>query len=239
MRLNKYIALCGVASRRGADSLIADGRVSVNGEPVKTMGPEIEAGRDVVSVDGKVVTPPEDRVYIMLNKPAGYICSCNDERGRKTVLDIIEGFDLRLFPVGRLDADTEGLLLLTNDGDFAYQCTHPKHEVKKTYYAVIEGNPDEGSFERLRTGIKIDEVMTSPAEIEIFKSISNETSLNITIHEGRNRQVKKMFEAAGCRVTYLKRVSIGSLKLGNLRTGEWRYLKSEDFRLLGIKKEDF
>ncbi|MDD5017745.1 MAG: pseudouridine synthase [Eubacteriales bacterium] len=232
MRLNKYIALCGAASRRGADKLIADGRVTVNGGIVLGMGTDIDIQKDTVCVNGAVIRPQTENVYIMLNKPEGYICACSDDRGRRTVIDLIDGIDARIFPVGRLDYDTEGLLLLTNDGDFAYRCTHPKHEVNKKYYAVARGVLNDQAVRTLCGGVTIEGVKTSKAEIEIVKKTSKRTEMFITIHEGRNRQIKKMFQLIGCHISYLKRVAIGDLELGDLATGKWRCLKHDEINLL-------
>ena len=185
MRLNKYIALCGVTSRRGADKLIAEGKVTLNGFTVRTMGPDIDIEKDKVCVCGIAISPQKDKVYIMLNKPVGYICSCADERGRKTVIDLVKGVNERIYPVGRLDIDTEGLLILTNDGDFAYRCTHPKHEVNKKYFAVIEGPFDENAVRKLCSGVTIDGEKTSGSEIEIIEIKENKAKLYITIHEGK------------------------------------------------------
>lgn len=234
MRLNKYIASCGVTSRRGADKLIAEGKVTVNGALVTTMGGEIDESDDV-RIDGKAIKPQAD-VYIMLNKPAGYICSCADDRGRKTVLDLIKGVEGRVFPVGRLDYDTEGLLILTSDGDFAYRCTHPKHEINKKYYAEVKGALDSRAVSELRRGVMVDGQKTSQAQIDILESKDGLSKLHVVIHEGRNRQVKKMFEAVGCKVTYLMRVAIGELELGGLATGAWRRLEESDFIRLGVMK---
>lgn len=236
MRLNKYIASCGVASRRGADKLIADGKVTVNGARVTTMGPDIDESSDIVCVDGARISLKDDDVYIMLNKPAGYLCSCSDDRGRKTVLDLIEGVDERIFPVGRLDIDTEGLLILTSDGDFAYRCTHPKHEIGKKYLVVAEGPLDANALKLLRGGVAIDGRKTSPADIELLEQKDGSAKLHVTIHEGRNRQIKKMFEAVHCAVAYLERVSIGNLNLEELQKGAWRHLSEDDFKRLGIRK---
>ena len=164
MRLNKYIASCGVASRRGADALIVQGRVTVNGRGVDTVGMNINPDTDTVAVDGTLLSLADKKVYIMLNKPAGVLSTCRDDRGRRTVLELVGNVGLRLFPVGRLDYDTEGLLLLTNDGDFAYRCTHPRHEVKKTYIALVHGRL-ETDIRRLESGIVLDEVKTAPAVI--------------------------------------------------------------------------
>lgn len=237
MRLNKYIALCGVSSRRGADELIEQGKVTVNGSVVRTMGTDINTETDVVCVGGREVSPEEEHVYIMLNKPAGYLSTCLDDRGRKTVIDLVKNIDNRVFPVGRLDYDTEGLLLLTSDGDFAYRCTHPKHEISKKYSAVVKGALDDNAVRKLRDGIIIEGRKTSEAIIDIIEKKENTAKLNVTIHEGRNRQIKKMFESVGCTVSYLKRISIGKLELGDLKAGTWRYLNEHDFNLLGISAE--
>lgn len=237
MRLNKYIALCGVSSRRGADELIARGKVTVNGSVVRSMGPDINAENDVVCIDGLKISPEEKHVYIILNKPAGYISACSDGRGRKTVIDLVKGEDSRIFPVGRLDYDTEGILILTSDGDFAYRCTHPKHEISKKYYAVVNGALDDKAIHKLQRGVIIEGRKTSEACIEIVEKKENAVKVYITIHEGRNRQIKKMFESVGCSVAYLKRVSIGNLGLADMAPGTWRYFKEDDFKLLGVYAE--
>jgi pseudouridine synthase len=235
VRLNKYIALCGAASRRGADKLIAEGKVTVNGENVTTMGPDIDEAKDVVTVNGVRISPEKDNVYIMLNKPAGVISSCHDDRGRKTVVDLVKGMGKRVYPAGRLDYDTEGLLILTSDGRFAYKCTHPKHEVYKKYFAEVDGPLDGKAIKALRRGVVIDGRATSKAEVDILGRKGGITELYITIHEGRNRQIKKMMESIGCSVRYLKRISIGELELGDLPLGKWRELSAEDIILLGIE----
>lgn len=234
MRLNKYIALCGVSSRRKADELIEQGKVTVNGSAVREMGIDIDTDSDTVCVDGSLISPEKEHIYIMLNKPAGYISACSDDRGRKTVLDLLRNIDTRIFPVGRLDYDTEGLLILTSDGEFAYRCTHPKHEISKKYLAVVEGAFDERTAGMLQAGVDIEGRKTSKAEIEVVEKNGNTAKVYVTIHEGRNRQVKKMFETVGCSVSHLKRVSIGGLELGDLKTGEWRYLYEDDFGRLGV-----
>lgn len=234
MRLNKYIASCGAASRRGADMLVEAGRVTVNGIVVQSHGMDIDEKSDAVCLDGAKLNPETKKIYIMLNKPAGVLCTCHDDRGRKTVLDIVRDVDERLFPVGRLDYNTEGLLLMTNDGDFAFRCTHPSHEQNKTYFARVAGDLTQKTVTSLENGIDIDGRVTSKAKINILVRFENAVSLSITIHEGRNRQVRKMFEAVGCRVDYLKRTAIGNLNMGNLGLGQWRHLTEKDFSLLGI-----
>jgi len=234
VRLNKYIASCGAASRRGADDLISSGRVTVNGIVPETMGFDVDENHDIVCLDGVTLSLVQEKIYIMLNKPAGYLSACADTRGRKTVVDIIDDGE-RLFPVGRLDYDTEGMLLLTNDGDFAYWCMHPRHEVPKTYYAIIKGILRDDVLQTLRNGVDIDGERTQPAQIDIINRSSKRTELTITIREGKNRQIKKMFQLSGCRVSYLQRIAIGPLKLGTLAPGQWRNLTAEDMIKIGYE----
>lgn len=237
MRLNKYIASCGASSRRGADTLISAGRVSVNGLPVQVLGTDIDTEKDTVSIDGVPIWPEQEKMYIMLNKPKSVLSACSDDRGRKTVISLFGDTGARLYPVGRLDYDTEGLLLLTNDGDFAYRCTHPKHELKKTYLVSVRGKLDAQAIEKLQKGVVIDDKKTSPADVRILNHVGDQARVAIIIHEGKNRQVKKMFEAVGCRVEHLKRTAIGALKLGSLQSGQWRPLDKQDFEKLGVGKE--
>jgi 23S rRNA pseudouridine2605 synthase len=229
-RLQKYIARCGVTSRRKAEELIFQGRVKVNGEVVIniiTINPE----RDRVEVDDKLIMPNENKIYIMLNKPTGIITSAKDQFGRKTVLDIINVKE-RVYPVGRLDYDTSGLLILTNDGDFAYKMTHPSHEVEKVYVAEVLGTPTEEEMNAFRNGLHIEDYVTSPAEIRILSKKSKTSIVEIKIHEGRNRQVRKMCDKIDHPVIKLKRIRIGKLSLGDLKIGEWRHLTSEEVRYL-------
>jgi 23S rRNA pseudouridine2605 synthase len=235
MRLNKYIASCGAASRRGADAFIAQGRVTVNGKPVDSIGMDINPDTDTVAVDGTLLSLPEEKVYIMLNKPAGILSTCRDDRGRKTVLNLVGTAGTRLFPVGRLDYDTEGLLLLTNDGDFAYRCTHPRHEIDKTYSAVVHGRLDDMAIRHLQEGVMLDGIKTAPAQIKVLKRSGMETEIEITIHEGRNRQVKRMFESVGCHVMALKRIAFGSLTLGDLAIGKWRFITKMEQKSIDIQ----
>lgn len=233
VRLQKYIAMCGTASRRKAEEMIADGRVKVNGERVTEQGVKVEIGADKVSVDGEELTLVAKKYYIMLNKPVGYVSTVSDQFDRPTVVDLLsEEIKTRIFPVGRLDYDTEGLLLLTNDGDFTYKVTHPKFEMGKTYIATVGGGLTIAGINALRRGVRIDDYKTSPAEVEIIDSEKNETNVKITIHEGRNRQVRKMFEAVGVKVLALQRVSIGNVELGNLPLGRWRHLTSHEISYL-------
>lgn len=234
VRLQKYIAMCGVASRRNAETLIDEGKVCVNGQKVSEQGIKVEIGADTVTVNGKTVKPVNRLYYIMLNKPVGYVSTVKDQFERPTVIDLLGGeIPARLFPVGRLDYDTEGLLLLTNDGDFAYKITHPKHKVDKTYIAVLKGGISIKGLAQLRRGVRLDDgFVTSPAEIEMLNTDAGHTTVKITIHEGKNRQVRRMFEAVGSKVVELQRVAIGRTELGNLPLGRWRYLTSHEISFL-------
>ena len=228
MRLQKYLALCGVASRRSAENLILDGRVAVNGVTVTELGTKVTR-KDKVFFDGKEVSYEEEKIYIAVNKPVGYLSSVSDDRGRKTVVDLVKNdFTERLYPVGRLDYDTEGLIFLSNDGDFTYAVTHPKHNVNKTYEAVLKGRLTEDQIFSLCKGVDIDGFITSPALVDVIDEREGKSIVNITIHEGKNRQVRKMFEAVGHRVVKLKRISVGRVKLGNLKPGQWRHLTERE-----------
>lgn len=235
VRLQKYIAMSGVASRRAAETMIQEGRVSVNGKKVTEQGVKIETGADNVSVDGKPIKAKNKNYYIMLNKPVGYVSTVKDQFERPTVVDLVKKDleDARIFPVGRLDYDTEGLLLLTNDGDFTYKVTHPKFEKDKTYIATIKGGITIAGINKIRRGVYIEEnFKTSPAQAEILDAVDGRTYIQITIHEGKNRQVRKMFEAVGCKVIGLKRIKIGTVELGNLPLGRWRHLTSHEVSYL-------
>jgi len=231
IRLQKFLADCGVASRRKAEEIIEAGRVTVNNEKITQLGTKV-SDHDVVMVDGKKVKPVFKKIYILLNKPVGYLTTVTDDRGRNTVMDLIKTeIHERVFPVGRLDYDTEGLLLLTNDGDITYALTHPKHEVTKTYVVALNEVPTPIMVDKLRKGVKVDNKKTMPSDVDWLK----DNILKITIHEGRNRQVRKMIEAVGYEVVELKRVSIGNILLGNIPLGRWRHLtKSEIDYLRGV-----
>lgn len=234
VRLQKYMAMCGTASRRGAEQMIADGRVSVNGVRVTEQGIKVEVGADKVSVDGVPIKPSGKMYYIMLNKPVGFVTTVKDQFERPTVVDLVsKDIDERIFPVGRLDYDTEGLLLMTNDGDFTYKITHPKHNVEKTYIAVLKGGITIRGLNQLRKGVRLDDdFVASPAEVEILDAFDGHTTVKITIHEGKNRQVRRMFEAVGSKVKELQRISIGKVELGNLPLGRWRHLTSHEVNYL-------
>ena len=232
MRLQKYMALCGVASRRKSEEIIGEGRVKVNNVVITELGTIIDPSKDKVLVDDKRIKLESNMVYIMLNKPIGYVSSLSDEKGRKVVTDLIEGVKERIYPVGRLDADTTGLILLTNDGELAFKLTHPSKRVDKKYIAIVEGVPNKKELELLRNGVFIDGKKTSPAEVKVAKRFDEDSILDIIIHEGRNRQVKKMCEAVNHPVKKLKRVSIGEIELGGLNIGNWRFLNDEEVKYL-------
>lgn len=231
VRLQKYIAEAGVASRRKAEELIKQGRVSVNGVVVSELGTKVTEA-DVVEVDEKKISFVEQKVYIALNKPAGYVTTSKDQFGRPAVVDLVKELKIRVFPVGRLDYDTSGLLLLTNDGDITYKITHPKHETKKIYRAELKGVPDETHIEQFENGILIEDSITAPAKLKIIKSFGNRTIVDITIHEGKNRQIRKMCETIGFPVISLKRIEVGSIKLGDLPDGKWRFLTKDEVKSL-------
>lgn len=232
MRLQKYLASCGVASRRHAEKLITEGRVSVNGETVTVLGTCIDEMNDVVQVDGAFVKPEEEKHYIAYNKPVGEVTTSSDPEGRATVMDRFTDYPVRLFPVGRLDYDSEGLLLLTNDGELMNRLLHPRYEIKKTYLARVTSQISDDALVRLRRGVLIDGRMTSPAEVRVVRFSAFSTDLIVTIHEGRNRQVRKMVDSVGHKVISLKRIGFGPVRLNDLPTGMWRHLTEEELSLL-------
>lgn len=235
IRLQKLLAEAGIASRRKAEEIIKQGRVSVNGLKVSCMGIKVEES-DTVEVDGKKVERAGKKIYIMLNKPEGYVSTVKDQFGRKTVMDLITGVEERIFPVGRLDYDTSGLLLLTNDGELAYRTTHPKHEIEKVYVAEVKGYVTREDVKRFEEGLEIDGYKTAPARMRVMEAGKNFSLVEIKIHEGRNRQVRKMCDIIGHTVVKLKRVAEGHLRLGNLKEGEWRHLSRKELELLTGRK---
>lgn len=235
VRLQKYLADAGVASRRKAEELIAQGKVKVNGQVVTEMGLKIDPQKDEVTyLDKKISTKETKMVYIMLHKPEGYVTTAKEQFGRPAVVDLVKGVNTRIFPVGRLDYDTSGLLLLTNDGDLTYKLTHPKHDVDKTYIAKLYGIPDEGALQKFRRGVVIDGVRTKPAKIQIIEKDKDGRfcTAEIIIHEGRNRQVRKMCESIKHPVAQLRRVATGELKLGDLQKGKFRHLTEKEVKYL-------
>lgn len=231
MRLQRYMAQCGVAARRKCEEWIEAGRVSVNGVVVTTPGTRVTP-EDVVSVDGKPIRPEAQKRYILYHKPMGEVTSVRDQYGRPTVLDRFADMPERIYPVGRLDYDSEGLLLLTNDGALAQRMLHPRNEVEKEYLVRVRGRVDLAAIRRLREGVPIGANKTAPAKVRVIRQTDLDTTLLIVIHEGRNRQVRRMFEAVGCSVLLLRRVRFGPLQLSGLRRGEWRPLTDAEIAQL-------
>lgn len=225
IRLQKYIAECGIASRRKAEELILEGKIRVNGIIVTELGTKINPSKDIVEYNNKVIEPEQRNVYILLNKPIGYVTTVKDQFNRPSVLDLVKVKE-RIVPVGRLDFYTSGALILSNDGDFVYKVTHPKHEVNKTYNVTVKGIINDDEIEALRSGVKIDNYITKPAKVKILKTDKdkNISRIQITIHEGKNRQIRKMCEAIGKKVLALHRSKIGNIDVKDLKIGEWRYL---------------
>jgi pseudouridine synthase len=227
MRLHKFLAVCGVASRRGAEKLVAEGRVTVNGNVVSNVRRGIDPETDEILVDGKRVEP-ESKVYVMLNKPKGYLTTMYDPHGRRTISELVEDIPQRVFPVGRLDKDTEGLLLMTNDGEATYRLTHPRFGVKKTYHAVVSAVVADEALDKLRAGVELSDGVTSPAEVCVLSNQENSTYLEIRIGEGKKRQVRRMCSAVGHEVVELKRVAMAGVVLRDVSPGKWRYLTPEE-----------
>ena len=225
-RLQKILSARGVASRRAAEQMIADGRVTVNGN-VATLGESADAEQDQITVDGKLLPAQQRLVYLMLNKPRGYVTTLSDEKGRENAAQLVADCGLRVYPVGRLDMDSEGLLLFTNDGAFANALMHPKQEVEKIYEVWVRGYHD-GIPALLRRPVELDGYRIKPPAVKVLRAEEDKAKLLITIHEGRNRQIRRMCELAGCRVSRLRRIAEGSLKLGQLPLGTWRYLTEDE-----------
>lgn len=234
MRINKYIASCGVASRRKAEELILDGKVKVNGKIIDELSYKVDENKDMVEVNNVKITLDEKLVYLLLNKPEGYITTVKDQFDRPSVIDLLSDVKERVFPVGRLDYETSGLLLLTNDGDLTYKLTHPKHEIDKTYVAKVKGILTEDEMKNFREGLYIEDYKTAPAKLKVLDSdrVKNISTLEIKIHEGKNRQVRKMCKAINHHVLRLKRVAMGKINLKNCKVGEYRYLTDDEVRYL-------
>jgi 23S rRNA pseudouridine2605 synthase len=237
-RLQKILAKAGIASRRSAEQLIRDGRIRVNGQVVMEMGCKADPAHDRITCDGKPMAF-EEKVYVLLNKPAGYVTTLSDPQGRPVVTDLLTKIPLRLFPVGRLDLDTEGALLMTNDGELGNSIIHPRFEVKKTYEALVVGSPTPDKLNRLEQGIELDGFRTRPAAIRVLKRHKDQTLIEIIIHEGKKRQVRKMFQALNHRVLHLKRTAYGQLKLGALPLGKYRVLTPDDLKKIFSGKIPF
>ena len=232
MRLQKYMALCGAASRRRAEQMITEGRVTVNGVTIREMGVQIDESTDQVRLDGLLIRPETEKHYIAYNKPIGEVTTVSDPEGRATVMDKFRDYPVRLFPVGRLDYDSEGLLLLTNDGDLMNRLLHPSREVSKVYLIKASNRVTEEEIRRLRAGVMVDGKLTSPAEVRLIRYEAFDTVLLVSIHEGRNRQVRKMLEAVNHQVVHLRRVGFGPITLNDLPVGQWRKLREEEVRKL-------
>ena len=232
-RLQKYLANCGVASRRKSEEYILQGKVKVNGEIVTELGTKINPEKDIIEFENKIIKEATKQVYILLNKPIGYVTTADDQFGRDTVLDLVKVRE-RIVPVGRLDMYTSGALILTNDGDFVYKVTHPKHEIDKTYTVTVKGIIQNSEVEQLRQGVQIEDYITKPAKVKILKTDIEKgiSRLEITIHEGRNRQVRKMCEAVGRKVLALHRSKIGNIGVKDIELGKWRYLNSKELEQL-------
>ncbi|WP_298268324.1 pseudouridine synthase [Geobacter sp.] len=231
-RIQKILSRAGIASRREAERMITAGRVTVNGTPVTELGAKADPERDRITVDGRPVAVEEKRVYILLNKPVGYVTTMKDPEGRPIVTDLLKGVGVRVFPVGRLDYNTEGLLLLTNDGAWANRLAHPRHEVDKEYLVRVRGTVAKEQINRIALGVELDDGKTAPARVAVTKQSDNNTWISITIHEGRYRQVRRMCEAVSLSVVRLRRVRYGSLFLGELKVGEFRYLTPAEVKAL-------
>lgn len=231
MRLQKYLASCGVASRRAAEEMIRGGLVQVNGQTIREMGTQVAPG-DEVRVRGQLVKPEREQRYLLYYKPIGEVTTVSDPEGRPTAMDRFRNFPVRIYPVGRLDFDSEGLLLLTNDGELTRRLTHPSFEVDKTYIARVSNQVGEEALRRLRTGVSLDGRMTSRAGVRVLRQDAFSTDLLIRIHEGRNRQIRRMVEAVGHQVVRLKRVGYGPLTLGDMQRGSWRDLTAEEVAAL-------
>ena len=230
-RLQKYMAECGIASRRKSEELIREGKVRVNGE-VAEIGRKIDPKKDVVSVEGRKVQKDQKHVYLMLNKPRGFISTMSDEYDRRCVAELVADVDPRVYPVGRLDRDSEGLLLFTNDGEFANSLMHPSKHVPKTYRVTVRPEVTDDMITKMMTGMMIDGQQTLPADVKVLVKEENRTVLEVTICEGRNRQIRKMCEQLGLEVARLKRISEGPVKLGMLQPGKWRELTHEEVQSL-------
>ncbi len=233
IRLQKYLSMCAVASRRKAEELIAQGKVKVNGK-VAQVGDKVSPKHDTVTVGGKKISAQKQKHYIMLHKPRGFITTMEDEMGRKCVAELVRDVGVRVYPVGRLDKDSEGLLLMTDDGEFANRMTHPSKHIPKTYRVTVRPDVTDDMLTAFTTGIEIDGRMTAPSDAHIIEKQDNRVVMEIVLYEGRNRQIRKMCEALGLEVARLKRTSVGSLKLGILHPGKWRELTEDEVHKLMV-----
>lgn len=226
-RLQKYMARCGIASRRKCEELITAGNVKVNSKTVNELGFKIDPLEDKVFVNNKLISPEEKKVYIALNKPVGYVSTVKDEKDRKTILDLVKTYE-RIYPIGRLDYNTSGLILLTNDGEVYNKVIHPRSIVNKVYIAIIEGYLSSEDINKFNTGIDIGNYITAPANVEVTRKLENRSEVKITIHEGKNRQIRRMCEKLNHPVISLRRISVGDITLEHLKLGEWRELSDKE-----------
>jgi pseudouridine synthase len=232
IRLQKIISQAGISSRREAERLILEGRVLVNGSVIRELGAKANLQTDDIRVDGKKIKKEGQKIYLLLNKPKGCVTTVKDDRGRPTVIDLLRGMKKKVYPVGRLDFNTEGILLLTNDGDFAQRLAHPRHKIPKTYSVKVSGVPTEKEIRKLSDGVVVFKRKTAPAEVSLDRTTGNNIWLSITLHEGRKRQIRRMCEIIGHPVIKLKRVKYGFLELGALKVGEYRSLSSQEVKRL-------
>lgn len=235
-RLQKVLAMAGVGSRRKCEELIVEGRVSINGKIVDILGSRADPAKDELRVDGRLVAMPDRKYYILLNKPAGYASTRFDPYAKKTVMELVADVSANLHTIGRLDLDTEGLIILTNDGELTHLLTHPSHQVGKTYVATVRGKVTPGALEQLRNGIMLDDGITAPADAKLLNVSPDErrSVVELTIHEGRKRQVRRMMMSIGHRVEHLARTKIGGISMGNLQVGSWRHLSEAEVKKLFI-----
>lgn len=240
IRINKYLSAAGVSSRREADRLIEQGRVKVNGKIVQTLGSKIDENKDRIEVDGKIVEGTQGKIYILLNKPPEFLVTLKDPFQRPTIMDFLPKLKTRIFPVGRLDFDSEGLLLMTNDGELTNRLIHPRYEIKKNYLVKIQGHPEKVQISRLERGIPIDGKKTAPAKISPISSSPKRSLFKVELHEGRKREIRRMFEAIGYHVLLLRRIKFAGLTLDGLNPGDWRYLTNIEvqnlYKKVGLKR---
>ncbi len=240
IRINKYLSAAGVSSRREADRLIEQGRVKVNGKIVHTLGSKIDENKDRIEVDGKTVEGTQGKIYMLLNKPPEFLVTLKDPFQRPTIMDFLPKLKTRIFPVGRLDFDSEGLLLMTNDGELTNRLIHPRYEIKKNYLVKIQGHPEKIQISRLERGIYIDGKKTAPAKIFLISSSPKRSLFKVELHEGRKREIRRMFEAIGFHVLLLRRIKFAGLTLDGLNPGDWRYLTEIEvqnlYKKVGLKR---
>ena len=239
-RLQKILSRAGIASRRAAEQMILAGRVAVDGKTITELGTKFDVSVNKICVDDKVVSCNEEKIYILLNKPKNILSTAKDDRGRQTVVDLITDVKERIYPVGRLDFDTEGLILLTNDGELMNALLHPKFQINKTYLAKVTGSVTKDKLELLQNGIQLDDGLTAPAAVRVVGKSNTEAKIEITIHEGRNRQVRRMFSAIGCEVKKLRRIRFADLAINDLKVGQYRQLTKVEleklYEMTGLKR---